>query len=175
MSELKDKNMTAVNLKKVSHPTDDKRWRAVDVAMNRHGYQPKALIETLHAVQNTFGYIDDVSLQYVAESLGLPPSKVYGVSTFYNLFQMKPQGEHTLVLCTGTACYVKGNDKMIDFLKEEYNLSPGETTADNKLSFMAARCVGACGLAPVMQLDGKVVGKLSVEDMKKTIREWLDE
>jgi bidirectional [NiFe] hydrogenase diaphorase subunit len=153
----------ALNVNKKAHPTDDKRWKAVDAAMQRHGYKPKALIETLHAVQNTFGYIEEGSLEYIAECLSLPPSKVYGVATFYNLFSMKPQGEHALVVCTGTACYVKGTDKIVEFMQKEYGLKTGETTADNKLSFVAARCVGACGLAPVMILDGKVVGKMSVE------------
>jgi bidirectional [NiFe] hydrogenase diaphorase subunit len=164
----------ALNVNKKAHPTDDKRWKAVDAAMQRHGYKPKALIETLHAVQNTFGYIEEGSLEYIAECLSLPPSKVYGVATFYNLFSMKPQGEHTLVVCTGTACYVKGTDKIVEFMQKEYGLKTGETTADNKLSFVAARCVGACGLAPVMILDGKVVGKMSVEEMKETIREWVN-
>lgn len=159
---------------KKAHPTDDKRWKAVDAAMQRHGYKPKALIETLHAVQNTFGFIEEGSLEYIADCLSLPPSKVYGVATFYNLFSMKPQGDHTLVVCTGTACYVKGNDKIVEFMKDEYGLNPGETTSDNKLSFMAARCVGACGLAPVLILDGKVTGRMNVEEMKTTIREWVN-
>ena len=163
-----------LNAKNRAHPTDDKRWKAVDAAMRRHGYKPKALIETLHAVQNTFGYIEEGSLEYIADCLSLPPSKVYGVATFYNLFSMKPAGEHTLVICTGTACYVKGNDKIVDFMKEEYGLEPGETTADNKLSFMAARCVGACGLAPVLIMDGEITGKLKVEEMKTKIREWMN-
>ncbi|MEN4042740.1 MAG: NAD(P)H-dependent oxidoreductase subunit E, partial [Anaerolineaceae bacterium] len=87
---------------------------------------------------------------------------------------MKPAGRHTLTLCTGTACYVRGAGEIQNFFKEEYGLEPGQTTPDNELTFIAARCVGACGLAPVMILDGEVVGKLSVEEMKTRIKEWVN-
>lgn len=154
-------------------PSDDKRWRIVEATMKRNGYKADALIETLHAVQDAFGFVDEIAMEYVSKKLGIAPGKVYGVATFYNLFQMKPAGDHTILVCTGTACYVKGNDKIVDFLEEEYNLLPGETTKDGKLSFISSRCVGACGLAPVLILDGQIVGKLSVDEMKDTIREWV--
>ncbi|KPL81033.1 hypothetical protein ADN00_00370 [Ornatilinea apprima] len=155
-------------------PTDDRRWKIVDATMKKHNYSPKSLIETLHAVQDAFGYIDDEALKYVSDSLHVPPSKAYGVTTFYNSFTMKPAGEHVILLCTGTACYVKGTDKILEYMKNEYDLEPGQTTADNKVSLLSARCVGACGLAPVMVLDGSVVGRLSVEDMQNKIREWIN-
>lgn len=158
---------------KVAFPSEDKRWKVVNGTMRKNGYSPAALIETLHTFQESFGFIDDTGLKYIAESLNIPYSKVYGVATFYNLFSMKPLGRHTITVCTGTACYVKGSDKILQFLKEEYNLEPGQTTPDNELSFTSARCVGACGLAPVMILDGEVVGKLNVEEMKQRIREWI--
>jgi bidirectional [NiFe] hydrogenase diaphorase subunit len=159
---------------KVAPPSEDRRWKVVDATMRRLGYDPSALIETLHSVQSSFGYIEDDALHYVAESLNVPPSKVYGVATFYNHFTMKPQGRHTFALCTGTACYVKGSDQVLKFMKEQYGLEPGQTTPDNELSFITARCVGACGLAPVMILDGEVVGKLSVDQMKARITEWMN-
>ncbi|NSW51155.1 MAG: bidirectional hydrogenase complex protein HoxE [Anaerolineae bacterium] len=156
-------------------PSDDKRWRIVETAMKRSNYQADALIETLHAVQEAFGFVDESAMQFVSARLNLPASKVYGVATFYNLFQMKPAGEHTLSVCTGTACHVKGNDQIVEFLREEYGLNPGDTTPDGKLSFIGARCVGACGLAPVLIFDGKIVGKLSVDEMKQKIREWVND
>jgi bidirectional [NiFe] hydrogenase diaphorase subunit len=159
--------------KKFAPPSDDRRWKIVDATMRRHGYAPSALIETLHAMQEAFGRIEEDGLQYIANSLNVPPSKAFGVATFYNHFNMKEMGRHVLSLCTGTACYVRGADKIVDFMREEYGLGVGETTPDGELSFMVARCVGACGLAPVMILDGEVVGKLSVEDMKVRIREWM--
>jgi bidirectional [NiFe] hydrogenase diaphorase subunit len=155
-------------------PSDDKRWRIVEATMKRYEHKADALIETLHAVQDSFGFVDEAVMAFVAKKLGVAPGKVYGVATFYNLFQMKPAGEHTISVCTGTACYVKGNDKIVEFLEEEYNLLPGETTPDGKLSYISSRCVGACGLAPVLILDGQIVGKLNVDEMKNTIREWIN-
>lgn len=160
--------------KKIAPPTDDKRWKVVETTMRRHGYAPSALIETLHAIQDTFGHVSEDALRYVSQSLNVPPSKVYGVATFYNLFNMKPLGRHVISVCTGTACFVKGSGEIVDFLRKEYGLQEGETTPNGELTFMVARCVGACGLAPVMILDGEVVGKLSVEDMKARIREWMN-
>jgi bidirectional [NiFe] hydrogenase diaphorase subunit len=160
--------------KKPSPPTDDKRWKVVDATMRRHGYTSSALIETLHTMQETFGHISEDSLRYISESLNVPPSKVYGVATFYNLFNMKPLGRHVISVCTGTACYVKGAGEIVDFLKKEYGLVEGETTPDGELTFMVARCVGACGLAPVIIMDGAVVGKLSVDAMKTRITEWMN-
>ena len=160
--------------KKIAPPTDDKRWKVVDATMRRHGYASSALIETLHAIQETFGHVSEDALRYVSESLNVPASKVYGVATFYNLFNMNPLGKHVISICTGTACYVKGAGEVVDFLRSEYGLKEGQTTEDGQLTFMVARCVGACGLAPVMILDGEVVGKLSVEKMKDRIREWMN-
>ncbi len=158
---------------KPAPPSDDKRWKIVEATMRRHGYAPSALIETLHTIQEAFGHISTDALSYVADSLNVPHSKVLGVATFYNHFNMKPLGKHVFSVCTGTACFVKGSGEIVDFMKAEYGLEPGETTPDGNLSFTVARCVGACGLAPVMILDGNVVGKLSVEEMKARIREWL--
>ena len=89
-------------------PSDDKRWRIVETRMRRLGYRPDALIETLHSAQEAFGYIDDDAMRYVGDSLRVPPSTVFGVATFYHHFTLKPQGEHTCVVCTGTACFING-------------------------------------------------------------------
>lgn len=159
--------------KKPTPPSDDKRWKVIEATMRRHGYAPSALIETLHSLQETFGHISEDSMKYVAESLNVPASKVYGVATFYNLFNLKPLGRHTLQLCTGTACFVKGSGEIVKFMKEEYGMREGDTTEDGERTFMVARCVGACGLAPVMILDGEIVGRLSVDQMKARIMEWM--
>jgi bidirectional [NiFe] hydrogenase diaphorase subunit len=163
----------ALNQKRIAPPSDDRRWKLVDVTMRRYGFSSEAVIETLHTIQEAFGNISDESLTYVSRSLNVPPSKVYGVATFYNHFNMAPLGEHILSVCTGTACYVKGSGQVVDWIKEEYGLEPGQTTPDNKLSFMVDRCVGACGLAPVIMLDGEFVGRLSVDEIKKRIKEWI--
>ncbi|HAX49791.1 MAG TPA: hydrogenase HoxE, partial [Bacteroidetes bacterium] len=93
-------------IKKIILPSDDNRWKLINATMKRHGYQPNSLIETLHTVQETFGYLDEISLKFVALTLKVPLSSVYGVATFYNFFNLKPQGKHTCVVCLGTACYI---------------------------------------------------------------------
>ena len=157
---------------KVEPPSDDKRWRIVQGTMRRNGFSRHALIETLHTVQESFGFIDDDSMHYVAESLHVPLSRVYGVSTFYHLFTLKPAGEHTCVMCTGTACYIKGINDMLADIEENYEIKPGETTQDGQLSLMTARCLGSCGLAPVAVFDGEVVGKLDSEELAGRLAGW---
>lgn len=151
--------------RKTAPPSADKRWKLVDVVMSRNGYAGSALIETLHKVQECFGYLDDQSMAYVAQSLGLPRSKVYGVATFYHLFSLKPTGEHTCVICTGTACYIKGADQLVQALADRYHVLPGQTTDNRKLSVMQARCLGACGLAPAVVIDRTVIGKQSPQEL----------
>ena len=157
----------------VAPPSDDKRWRVVDATMRRHGYAPSALIEALHAIQQSFGYLDDPSLTYVARSLRVPYSRVYGVATFYHYFSLKPQGEHTCVVCTGTACYIKGSQGLIESIQQELGVSPGTTTEDGKLSLLTARCLGTCGLAPAAVLDGQVAGRLGSVELIGLLRELV--
>lgn len=157
----------------VEPPSQDKRWKLIDVAMRRNGYAGHALIETLHTVQDCFGYLDDASLRFVAKSLGLPLSKVFGVATFYHLFTLKPQGEHTCVVCTGTACYIKGANDLLEGINERFAVTPGHTTTDNSLSLLSARCLGACGLAPAAVVDGRILGKQSAEELVSEIEEVL--
>jgi bidirectional [NiFe] hydrogenase diaphorase subunit len=142
-------------------PSDDKRWRIVDTRMRRLGGRPDALIEVLHSVQEAFGYLDTDALAYVGAALGVPPSKVYGVATFYSFFTLKPQGEHACVLCTGTACYINGAGGIVAAVRLALDVEPGETTADGKVSLLTARCLGSCSVAPAMILDGEVHGRLT--------------
>src|SRR5947199_2359009 len=129
-----------------SLPTADKRWKIVEATARRYGREPHALIETLHSVQESFGYLDETALRFIAHHLKLPLSRVYGVATFYHFFTLKPKGRHTCVVCTGTACYVKGADTLLDAVGKEAHVGPGETTADGELSLLTARCLGACGI-----------------------------
>ncbi len=150
---------------------DEKRWRLVEAVMRRCGFRGDALIETLHAVQETYGYIDETSMRRVAAALNLPLSKVYGVATFYHFFHLKPQGRHTCVVCLGTACYIKGADAILQRLRERFGISAGETTPDKHLSVMTARCVGSCGLAPAVVLDQQTLGHVGPEDVVHHIEE----
>ena len=156
----------------VSLPGEDKRWRIVQGTVRRHGHAPDALIETLHTVQEAFGFIDETALRYVAASLRVPLSHVFGVATFYNHFMLKPQGEHTCVVCLGTACYIKGAKAIIDSLEEGLGIEVGETTPDKATSLLTARCLGACGLAPVAVFDSEVVGMLTPETAVTRVEEW---
>jgi bidirectional [NiFe] hydrogenase diaphorase subunit len=150
---------------KPAPPSDDKRWKIVETRMRRMGDRPSALIEALHSAQEAFGYLDDDALNYVGDTLGVPHSRVYGVATFYSFFTLKPQGEHTCVVCTGTACYINGAKDILTALQRDLQVKPKETTADGKLSLLTARCLGACSLAPAVIVDGDVKGKVNAGDL----------
>ncbi len=155
---------------KIEPPSDDKRWRIVQATMQRNGFTRDGLIETLHTVQASFGFLDDDSLRYVAASLNAPLSQVYGVSTFYHLFSLKPAGRNTCVVCMGTACYIKGAPLLLQQIEDEYGISRGETTEDGHLSLITGRCLGSCGLAPAAVINGQIAGKLDVEETMKRLR-----
>ena len=144
---------------------DDERWQKVDAEMVRSGRAPDALIEVLHVVQETFGCLDAEVLSYVSTSLGVPLSKVYGVATFYSFFTLTPPGEHTCVVCTGTACYIDGSTAILDGVERALDIRPGDTTADGKVSLLAARCIGTCSLAPLVVLDGEVHGRVTSDQV----------
>lgn len=152
----------------------DKRFKILDVQMKRHQFRHDALIEVLHKAQELFGYLEDDLLLFVSYKLKLPPSRVYGVATFYHFFNLKPQGQHSCVVCMGTACYVKGADQVVSAVQEKYGIKPGETTEDNKLSLMTARCIGACGIAPAVVYDGVVTPRQTPEDALEHVRKWVE-
>lgn len=148
----------------------DPRLKGLEMTLKRHQYNPDALIEILHKAQASFGYLEAETLAHIAHSLKLPLSRVYGVATFYHLFTLKPSGAHTCVVCLGTACHVKGSGQLVAALEEELGVAMGETTPDGTISLMAARCLGACGLAPAMVVDGAVSGKQTPETAIEKVR-----
>jgi len=157
---------------KPAAPNQDKRWKIVDTTMRRVGQRPSGLIETLHTVQEAFGYLDETALRYVAVSLRVPLSRAYGVATFYHFFTLKPAGEHTCVVCTGTACYIKGAPQLIETVRRELGIAPGETTSNRKVSLLSARCLGSCGLAPAVVYDNEVAGKVTPEQLRQRMAKW---
>ena len=157
-------------IKKIILPSDDNRWKLINATMKRHGYQPNCLIETMHTVQETFGYLDEISLKFVAFALKVPLSSVFGVATFYNFFNLKPQGKHTCVVCLGTACYIKGTNEIAEEIKKEFKIGMGKTTEDGEVSLLSARCLGACGIAPAVVIDGEVHGNISTSETIETLR-----
>jgi bidirectional [NiFe] hydrogenase diaphorase subunit len=155
------------------HPSGDKRFKLLDVTMKRSQHRPDALIEVLHKAQDLFGYLELDVLLYVARSLKLPPSRVYGVATFYHLFTLKPHGAHTCVVCLGTACFVHGAEKLLAVAERRAGIKSGETTPDKQLSLLTARCIGACGIAPAVVYDGVTAGQQSVEALEHHLKEFL--
>jgi len=160
-------------LKKCEPPSDDKRWKIIAATMRKLGNERHALIETLHSLQQTFGYLDKPALIYVAASLRIPLSKVYGAATFYNHFTLKPQGKHACVVCTGTACHIKGGPELLKSVAATEGIKPGETTPDGQVSILTARCFGMCGLAPVVVMDGNVLGYVTPEMLHQKLREAM--
>jgi len=132
------------------------------------------LINVLHKVQGTFGYLPAEVQEVVAQELCLPVAKIYGVVTFYSYFTMLPKGKHPISVCTGTACYVRGAEKVLEEFKKELHIDVGETTSDGKFSISCLRCIGACGLAPVVMVGDKTYGRVSPEMIKGIIAEYKD-
>ncbi|MDF2612631.1 MAG: hypothetical protein K0S71_417 [Clostridia bacterium] len=134
-----------------------------------------ALISVLHKAQSIFGYLPREVQIFVGKKLGVPVSQVYGVVSFYSFFTMIPKGKYPISVCLGTACYVRGADKVLDVFKRELGIEVGQTTADGKFSLDALRCVGACGLAPVVLVGEKVYGRIgTAEEVKKIIAEYQE-
>ena len=135
---------------------------------------PGELINVLHKTQESFGFLPEEVQQVVADCLGIPVGRVYGVVSFYSFFTMKPKGKYAISVCLGTACYVKGAEKILDALKSELKISEGGVTEDGKFSLDVLRCVGACGLAPVMTINGKTYGRLVPEHVKEILAEYAE-
>lgn len=158
---------------KPAPPARDNRWKLVEATMRRHGHRAHSLIESLHSAQESYGYLDPQVLAQLARDLRVPLSKVYGVATFYSFFTLKPQGRHACVVCTGTACYIKGAGAIMNDIEKAFGLKAGQTTAGGELSLLTARCFGSCGLAPAAVMDGEVLGRLGPRDVVARMKEWI--
>lgn len=141
--------------------------------MKRWQYRPDALIEVLHTAQGLFGYLEEDLLLYIAHSLKLPASHVYGVASFYHFFSLKQRGAHTCLVCLGTACYVKGAADLLSALSSHLNVEAGETTKDGQISLLTARCLGACGSAPAAVVDGNIEGYQTPESLIRRVEACL--
>ncbi len=130
------------------------------------------VINVLHKVQGEFGYLPAEIQELVAKELNIPVSRVYGIVSFYSFFTMTPKGEHPISVCLGTACYVRGAEKVLDELKRQLGIGVGEVTPDGKFSLTCLRCVGACGLAPVIEVGEKVYGRVTPDHVKDILAEY---
>ena len=140
-------------------PVSDPRTKLLAAKIKKEGARPEALIEILHAAQNAYGYLPMKVLAYISRSLKLPPSRVYATVSFYHLFSLQSKGEHSCIVCTGTACYVKGAGEIVKTLAETYGIHPGQTTPDGRLTLGTARCLGNCSLAPLLVVDDTLLGR----------------
>ncbi|CAN5142425.1 bidirectional hydrogenase complex protein HoxE [soil metagenome] len=150
----------------------DQRLKILDATIRKQQGRSDSLIAVLHKAQDLYGFLSTPILWHVARALRLPPSHVYGVATFYHLFSLKPRGEHTCVVCLGTACFVNGAQRLVDTATQLGQIKPGQTTPDGKMSLVVARCIGACGVAPVVVLDGTTLGHVTQEQLTTRLQEW---
>ncbi|MBR1423723.1 MAG: NAD(P)H-dependent oxidoreductase subunit E [Ruminococcus sp.] len=141
----------------------------------KHRGQPGGLMPTLQEAQGIYGYLPIEVQRMIADGLGVSLSEVFGVATFYSQFSLTPKGEHVCSVCLGTACYVKGSDKVLEALEQKLGIKAGEVTADGKFSIESCRCVGACGLAPVMTIGEEVYGKLTPDQISGIIDSYMNE
>ena len=140
--------------------------------LNKYTKDKSNLIQILNEVQESYGYISKKSQLAISEYLNMPMAEIYGVITFYSRFTLKPKGKYNISVCLGTACYVKGSEKVLDRLKEKLGIDVGQVTPDGKFSIEATRCIGACGLAPVFTVNDEVYGNATPELMDKVLEEY---
>lgn len=133
------------------------------------------LISILNEVQVKYGYIPEIAQKEISEYLNIPMAEIYGVITFYSRFTLKPKGKYAISVCLGTACFVKGSEKLMSRLKERLGINDGETTKDGKFSIDNTRCLGACGIAPVFTVNGEVYGKATVKQLDEVLDKLMAE
>lgn len=150
-------------------PQTDPRVKLIITKIKKENYRPDALIEILHTTQNAYGYLPINILAFISRKLKVPPSRVFSTVTFYHFFSLKSKGEHSCIVCTGTACYVKGAQAIVEEIEKQFKVKSGHVTSDNNFGVDCARCIGACGLAPVVIIDEEVFAKVGVAEMKNLI------
>lgn len=153
---------------------NDQRYEKLLAIIEESKATPGSLIHVLHEAQNIYGYLPIEVQKVIAEGLNIPLAEVYGVVTFYAQFSLKPKGKYKISVCLGTACYVKGADKLLERLESELSIGVGECTPDGKFSIDACRCIGACGLAPVFTINDDVYGKKVPDDIPAILAKYQD-
>lgn len=153
-------------------PQQEAELRAV---FEKYKNVPGNLMPVLQEAQAIYGYLPYEVQQMIADALDMSISEVYGVATFYSQFSLTPKGENQISVCLGTACYVKGSDKVLERIEEKLGIKTGECTPDRKFSIDSCRCVGACGLAPVIMIGDEVYGKLTPDETEKILDRYMEE
>lgn len=157
------------NNKNICNCNCNKKDKFMEDLFNEYLPVKDNLIQMLNEVQEHYGYIPEKAQRDLSEFLNVPMAEIYGVITFYSRFTLKPKGKYNISVCLGTACYVKGSQRIMDRLKERLKIEPGETTKDGLFSIEETRCVGACGLAPVFTVNGEVYGKATVKKLDEVL------
>ena len=153
---------------KVAHGIDPK----MQEILNAYEKDKSNLIQILNEVQEYYGYVPEKAQVAISEYLSMPMAEIYGVVTFYSRFTLKPKGKYHIAVCLGTACFVKGSENILERAKERLGIDVGETTKDGKFSLEATRCIGACGLAPVLTVNEDVYGRLTVDDVDDILKKY---
>lgn len=153
-------------------PDQKEKYAQLREAIAQHKGEPGALMPVLQAAQGIFGYVPLDVQEIIADGLGTTLSEVYGVATFYAQFSLEPKGQYVVGVCLGTACYVKGSQKIMDKIVEELGIPVGKTTNDGRFTLNATRCLGACGLAPVMMINDEVYGRLTPDEVPGIIAKY---
>ncbi len=146
--------------------------QALDLVIEKYKDTNGALIPVLHEAQEIYGYLPIEVQKMISEKMSVPLSEIYGVVTFYTQFSLNPKGEYKIGVCLGTACYVKGSGDILNKIKEKLHIEVGECSPDGKFSLDATRCIGACGLAPVMTINEDVYGRLAVDDVEGILEKY---
>ena len=146
--------------------------KQIEAIIEKYQDEKTPLMMILSDIQHDFGYIPLEVQELISEKTGIPVSDIYGVVTFYSFFSLTPKGKYVIGVCLGTACYVKGSQQVIDKFSELLNIKPGETSADGLFTLDALRCIGACGIAPALTINGKVYPKVAVADVAKIVEEY---
>ena len=152
----------------------EEKRESVQNILEKYTQDKDNLIQILNEVQEEYGYIPKFAQEQVASYLNISQAEVYGVITFYSRFTLKPKGKYNISVCMGTACFVKGSEKLLDRVKEKLKIDVGETTPDGKFSIEETRCLGACGLAPVFTVNGEVYGKATVQMVDKILDDLMN-
>lgn len=156
----------------VSHMDQEEKMEAIAKVIDLYKDKEGSLIQILHQAQGIYGSLPIEVQMFIAKSLNKPLSEVSGVVSFYSFFSTQPRGEHTIRVCLGTACYVRGGRKLIDHLQEMLGVEVGETTKDGKFTFEIARCIGACGLAPAIMIDNVVYKQVTVDKLNSILSQY---
>lgn len=152
----------------------DKLMEIIEESKGKNINKKASLMPVLHEAQKMFGYLPIQVQSIISEQLNMPLAEIYGVATFYSQFSLIPKGEYEIGVCLGTACYVKGAQVIIDKITKELGVEAGKTSEDRKFSLVATRCIGACGLAPIMTINEDVYGKLKLEDISGILKKYKD-